>query len=130
MSAGAAASLLGKVALYTEFFNSRIGPVGHLLGDNADRGLATDTFGIRRDGVVTRAGIALRPGYVVTDARVEIAGSRVALLRARDVGIADARENSALALWRVAPPLRLVQPAQALSPTAACAAFRALPAYG
>ena len=127
---GAAASLLGKVALYTEFFNSRIGPVGHLLGDNADRGLATDTFGIRRDGVVTRAGIALRPGYVVTDARVEIAGSRVALLRARDVGIADARENSALALWRVAPPLRLVQPAQALSPTAACAAFPALPAYG
>jgi MFS family permease len=61
---GAAASLLGKVALYTEFFNSRIGPVGHLLADNADRGLATDTFGIRRDGVVTRAGIALRPGYV------------------------------------------------------------------
>ena len=58
---GAAGSLLGKVALYTEFFNSRIGPVGHLLGDNADRGLATDTFGIRRDGVVTRAGIAAPP---------------------------------------------------------------------
>ncbi len=120
---GTAESLLGDVALYTEYFNSRVGPVGHLLADNAERGLATDAFGIRRDGVVTRAGNPLRPGYVVTDARVEIAGSRVALLRARDVGIVSAREGSALALWRVTPPLRLVQPAQALSPAAACASF-------
>jgi hypothetical protein len=128
--AGTAGSLLGKLTLYTEYFNSRIGPVGHLLADNADRGLATDRFGIRRDGVVTLAGIALRPRYVVTDARVALAGARVALLHARDVGIAEAREHSALALWRVAPPLRLVRPGQALSPAAACAAFPALPAYG
>lgn len=127
---GTPESLLGKVAVYTEYFNSRIGPVGHLLADNPARGLATDAFAIRQDGVVARAGDPLRPGYVVTDARVGIAGTRLALLRASDVGIAGAREGSALALWRVSPPLRLVRPAQALSPAAACAPFPVSPAYG
>ena len=123
--AGTAESLVDKLTVYTEYFNSRIGPIGHLLADNPSRGLATDKLGVRPDGVVTRAGRPLRPGYVVTDARTEIAGSRLALLRARDVGITDAREGSALALWRVAPPLRLVRPAQVLAPAAACAPFPA-----
>ncbi len=120
-------SMLDKVTLYTEFFNSRIGPVGHLLADNPARGLATEPFGIRRDGVVTQAGKPLSPGYVVTDARVAIVGSRVAVLRARDVGIADARKGSALALWRVQPPLRLVRKGQALSPGFGCKPFPAWP---
>lgn len=122
---GTAPSQLGQLALYTEYFNSRIGPVGHLLADNSARGLATDSFDIRADGVVTSAGSPLTPAYVVTDARVGIAGSRVALLRARAVGVAGARQGSALALWRVTPPLRLTRPAQALAASAACAAFRA-----
>ncbi len=127
--AGTPRSLLGKLVLYTEYFNSRIGPVGHLLADNEARGLATDAFGIRRDGVVTHAGRPLPSEYVVTDARVGIAGARLAVLRARAVGIAGAREGSALALWRVEPPLRLVRPAQALSPAAACAPFPVSLAY-
>jgi hypothetical protein len=123
--AGTPESVLGTVTLYTEYFNSRIGPVGHLVADNAARRLATDAFAVRGNGVVTRAGIPLRSGYVVTDARVGIAGSRIALLAARDVGITGAPEGSALTLWRVAPPLRLLRPALALSPAAACAPFPA-----
>ncbi len=122
--AGTPESLVDKLTVYTEYFNSRIGRVGHLLADNSSRGLATDELGVQPDGVVTSAGRPLRPDYVVTDARVEIDGSRLALLRARDVGI-DAREGSALALWRVEPPLTLVRPAQVLAPTAACAPFPA-----
>ena len=118
-------SRLEQLTLYTEYFNSRVGPVGYLITDNAARHLSTDAFAVRRDGVVTRAGTPIRSGYVVTDARVGIVGSRVALLRARDVGLADAREGSALALWRAASPLRLAQPSQALSPSAACAPFPA-----
>ena len=120
---GTVGSRLEQLTLYTEYFNSRIGPVGYLITDNAARHLSTDAFAVRRDGVVTRAGTPIRSGYVVTDARVGIVGSRVALLRARDVGLADAREGSALALWRAASPLRLARPSQALSPSAACAPF-------
>ena len=123
--AGTVGSRLEQLTLYTEYFNSRIGPVGYLITDNAARHLSTDAFAVRRDGVVTRAGTPIRSGYVVTDARVGIVGSRVALLRARDVGLADAREGSALALWRAASPLRLARPLQALSPSAACAPFPA-----
>ena len=116
---------MDKVAVYTEYFNSRIGPVGHVLADNAARGLASEAFAVLPGGIVTGAGSPLRPGYVVTDARVEVAGSRVAVLRSRAVGITEARAGSALALWRVDPPLRLVKPAQAVSSTAACAPFPA-----
>ena len=125
MSAGDRESLLDKVAVYTEYFNSRIGPVGHLVADNPARGLASDAFDVAPEGIITNAGRPLRPGYVVTDARAEIAGSRVKLLHARDVGIGDARKDSALALWRVDPPLRLIQPEQALSTASACAPFPA-----
>jgi hypothetical protein len=111
------------VAVYTEYFNSRISRVGHLLGDNGARGLGTDTFALRPDGVVTSEGVPLRPESVVADARVDIVGSREALLYAREVGVSDAATGSALALWRVTPPLRLRNPTVALAPSAACAPF-------
>ena len=107
--AGSPRSGLAKMAVYTEFFNSRIDRVGHVRGDNGSRGLATDTFALRPDGVVTSMGVPLRPDFVVADARVGIVGSRIALLRAGDVAKTDATRGSALALWRVTPPLRLVQ---------------------
>ena len=103
---GTEASRLGKVALYTEFFNSRITRTGHLFGDNAARGIASADLAVQPDGTVTMGGTPLRPGFVVTDARVRVDGSRVALLRASDVGIEGAG-GAALALWRVDPPVRL-----------------------
>ena len=121
---GTVGSRLEQLTLYTEYFNSRVGPVGYLITDNAARhlyGRLRGAPGWRRDP----RGHPDRSGYVVTDARVGIVGLRVALLRARDVGLADAREGSALALWRAASPLRLARPLQALSPSAACAPFPA-----
>ena len=121
--AGTAESRLGKLAVYTEYFNSRVGSVGYLLADNRDRGLTSDHFRIRPDGVVTLAEDPLSPDYAIVDARVGIAGSRVALLEAGDVGLTEARRGSALALWRVHKPLRLLDPGRALAASAACAAF-------
>ncbi len=125
--AGTTESNLGKLAVYTEYFNSRADSVGHLLADNPDRGLASAELGIREDGVVTRRGTPLRPDYVVADVRVRIAGVRVALLPAQGVGLVDSRRGSALALWRTRKPLRLLNPVEALGAQAACAAFPAPP---
>ena len=121
--AGTPESMLDRVAVNTEYFNTRVGPVGHLLGDNAVRGLASESFAVRRDGVVTNQGKPLQPDYLIVDARVGIAGKRVARLRAVDVGLTDSRVDSALALWRAEKPLRLVGRGKALTADAACSPF-------
>jgi hypothetical protein len=119
--ATASPSSLPAMSLYTEYFNSRIDQVGHLLEDNAARGLASETFGLRPDGVVTSDGRPLRAAFAVTDARVELAGHRTAALSARAV-TAPHVDNGGLVLWRLQGPLRLLRPSQVLhpSPQTAC----------
>ena len=113
---GAAPSPLPTMSLYTEYFNARVDQVGHLLDDNAARGVVSETFGLRSDGVVTSGGRPLRPEYVVTDARIAIAGTRRAVLAAGAVGSEVGAAPGALALWRVQGALRLLRPAQVLHP--------------
>ena len=107
---------LGKMAVYTQLLNSQIARVGHVGGDNGSRGLASETFAIRPDGVVTSKGVPLRPDFVVTQAQVAIVGSRVASLPASDVAMGNESEGSALTLWRVTPPLQLAIPQTCSSP--------------
>jgi hypothetical protein len=116
--ADAAPSPLPTMALYTEYFNSQVDRVGHLLDDNAARGLTSETFGLRADGVVTSDGQPLRPEYAVTDARIEVAGLREAHLAARDVSPGPDAGTGGLTLWRLRGPLRLLRPAQVRRPSA------------
>jgi hypothetical protein len=104
-------SELAQMAVWSEFFSLRVNQAGHLLGDNPARGLDTTRLSLTRSGIVDGADGALQPRYVVTDARVPIVGSRVALLRAGDVFPHPAAAG-ALALWHVDPPLRLRRPSQ------------------
>lgn len=97
---------LERMALYTEFFNSRISRTGQLRGNNGARGLAAASLDLRTDGVVTDAGKPLRPAFVVADARIEIGGTRIAVLRGRDAG--QSTPDAALSLWRVRGALRIV----------------------
>jgi hypothetical protein len=87
---------IGKLAVYTEFFNSSVDTVGHLLDDNDARALGSDALELTADGVVTRDGVPLRPVLVVTDARAAVAGERLATL-------------DSLSLWRTSSPVRLVR---------------------
>ena len=115
--AAAPSSPLPKMAVYTEFFNSRVDRVGEVGGDNPARGLLSDALEVRPDGVIAKNGAPLRPRFVIADARLEFAGRRVAALRASDLMPAAGDAGYALALWRVTPPLRLAKPAQVLDPT-------------
>jgi Dolichyl-phosphate-mannose-protein mannosyltransferase len=112
---GTPTSPLATMSLYTEYFNARVDQVGHLLGDNAARGVASTPFALRPDGVVTSGGQPLRPEYLVTDARIAIAGTRLASLPAGKV-TPEPVAKGALTLWRVRSPLRLLQPAQVEHP--------------
>jgi hypothetical protein len=110
-------SPLPAMSLYTEYFNSRIDLVGHLLGDNSARGLASVQFALRRDGVVTVNGSAVRSEYAVTDGRLRVAGVRVSSLAAQAVTAGP--ETGNLTLWHLHGALRIVQPAEVLHPTIA-----------
>jgi hypothetical protein len=106
---------LAAMSLYTEYFNARVDQVGHLLDDNAARGVASTPFALLPDGVVTSGGQPLRPDYLVTDARIAIAGAQVASLPARAV-TPEPAAGEALTLWRVRVPLRFLRPAQVRNP--------------
>ena len=112
---GVTPSPLPKMSLYTEYFNARVDHVGHLLADNAARGVASTPYALGPKGAVTSAGRPLSPGYVVTDARLALAGTRLATLSANAV-MPGAPAGAGLALWRVSGPLRLTRPAQVLQP--------------
>ena len=109
-------SPLATMSLLTEFFNSRVEQVGYLLHDNPDRVLPSERFGILPNGVVTGNGRPLRPQFVVTDARIAIAGVRDASLSSEAVMPKHTASTAALTLWRVHGPLRLLRPTQALHP--------------
>ena len=111
-----AASPLPAMSLFTEYFNRRVDLVGHLLDEDAARGVSSEKFGLRADGVVTDGGRPLRPAYVVTDARLAILGTRVATLPARLVAPEPGAGSGGLALWRVQGVLRLHRPAQLRRP--------------
>jgi len=98
---------LERMSLYTEFFNGRVSRLGHLGEENPARGLPTERLELREDGVITTADVPLLAAFVVTDRRVELAGTKVAELRGRDVGELDSPE-AGLALWRVAGRVRVV----------------------
>ena len=98
---------LERMSLNTEFFNSRISRLGHLGEENSARGLPTEPLELRDDGVITSTGNPLRAAYVVTDQRFELAGTRVAVLRGRDVGESEVPQ-AGLALWRVAGTVRVL----------------------
>jgi hypothetical protein len=112
-----ATSPLPAMSLYTEYFNSRIDLVGHLLADNSSRGLASAQFALRQDGVVTDNGDEVNSGYAVTDGRLRVAGARIASLAAQ--AVTSEPETGSLTLWRLHGPLRLVQPSDVLHPSTA-----------
>ena len=114
-----ATSPLEDMSLYSEYFNSNIDLVGHLLADNAARGLASVQFALRADGVVTDGGKPVTSAYAVTDGRLRVAGVRVASLAAQAVTAGP--ETGNLTLWRLQGPLRLLQPSQVTKPSAAAA---------
>jgi hypothetical protein len=116
--ANAAPSPLPTMSLYTEYFNSQVDRVGHLLDDNAARGLGSEKFGLRPDGVVTSDGRPLRPEFAVTDARIEVAGVREAALPAQAVTPEPGLGTGGLALWRLQGAFRLLRPAQVRRPSA------------
>lgn len=102
---------LAAMSVDTEYFNSRVDRVGHLLADNPARGVATTPFGLLPDGVVTSGREPLRPEYLVTDARIDVAGTRLASLSAGAVA-PEPGASAALTLWRVRGTLRLLRPSQ------------------
>jgi hypothetical protein len=109
------ASPIPRMFVYTEYFNSRVRRFGHVYGDDAARGLATERFAIRGDGTVTSSGRGLRSRYVVTDARLEIVGRPAGSLPARRVVPSDhGVPRGRLTLWKVDGVVRLRRPAQAL----------------
>jgi hypothetical protein len=98
---------LGRVAVYTELFNSRVTEVGRIGADNPRRGLASTVFTLRADGTVLRDGAPLHSGYVVVDSRIRVEGARLAELRSSGVRV-DTNQQ-ALALWRTDGVVRLVR---------------------
>ena len=113
----AAPSPQRAMSVLTEYFNARVTGVGHLLDDNSFRGVASTPFRLSSDGIVTSGGRPLRPGYVVTDARLALAGTRLAELPSRAVAPEPRASPGALALWRIPGPLRLLRPVQVLRPS-------------
>ena len=109
-------SPLGAMFVNTEYFNTTVDRFGHLNGDDPDRGLGTEPFGLRADRVVTSRGQPLQSEFVVTSVRVSLVGSRRAVLPARSV--MPHPSGGALALWRVDGPVRLLKP---LSRASGCA---------
>ena len=98
---------LGRVAVYTELFNTRVSEVGRIGADNPRRGLASTVFTLRADGTALRDGVPLHARYVVVDSRVRVEGTRLAVLRSSEVRV-DAN-HQALALWRTGGVVRLVR---------------------
>jgi hypothetical protein len=98
---------LGKVAVYTELFNSRVTEVGRIGADNPRRGLASTVFTLRGDGTVLRDEVPFHSRYVVVDSRVRVEGARIAVLRSFDVRVDT--KHQGLALWRTDGVVRLVR---------------------
>jgi hypothetical protein len=97
---GHPSSGLAKMAVYTELFNSHVSKVGRIGADNPERGLASTVFTLRRDGTVLRDSLPFHSRYVVVDSRVQVSGTRIAVLKPAAVGGEAATNRDALVLWR------------------------------
>jgi hypothetical protein len=62
--------------------------------------LASTVFTLRADGTVLRDGVPLQSRYVVVDNRVQVRGTRIAVLTPADVGEKTVTNHEALVLWR------------------------------
>jgi hypothetical protein len=111
-SPATATDMLAHMAVYTELFNSRVGAVAHVGGENPVRSVASVSGHIGNDGTIVREdGGPLRARYVVASAGVRLRGRRVATLRARDVKASRPVSNEALALWSTDGTIRVLTPA-------------------
>jgi len=100
-----------QLAVWTEFFNTRIDHVVQLFGTNAQRYAASPTITLSADGILRQHGSALAPRYVVIDSRVPIEGRRLARLSVDSVRTAwEGHPTGALTLWEAAQPLQVVEP--------------------
>jgi hypothetical protein len=102
----------GRMAVYTELFNSRITDVGHIGIENRSRGLASTALNLGADGTVLRGSAPFHSRYVVVDSRIRVSGRRVALLKPADVGEQSSTDQDALALWRTDSAVRLLDTGQ------------------
>jgi hypothetical protein len=103
------ASEQSNLTLWTEWFNTHLGPVEYVTGADPADGLPPPTqLTIGRGGTMSADGRPYRPRYVVLDSRQPIVGRR---LKRFDLAAVTGRHEGAgasLTLWRVAPPLRFM----------------------
>ncbi|HSC92979.1 MAG TPA: hypothetical protein VLB86_15100 [Gaiellaceae bacterium] len=95
------------LALWTEFFNTRVDRVAHVYGPIVRDGLASPELRVAAQGGILHGadGRTLARDYVVVDSRQPIAGERLARFDLGDH--LPYGEGASLTLWRAERPLRL-----------------------
>jgi hypothetical protein len=104
-------------AVLTEFFNTRVDRVFHLLQDVERDNLASPALTVGPGGVVLESGRPFAPGYAVLDSRQPVVGKRLGRLDLASLQT-QFQDGASLTLWKVDPPLRFLRHAQPLPPRA------------
>jgi hypothetical protein len=103
-----------KFVVWTEFFNTAVGPVEHVYDDVRSSGLSSPKLGFGTGGLVVKDGQPYAPRYVVMDSRQPIVGERLARFDLASLG-SPHQDGASLTLWAVDPPLRVLPHAQPLA---------------
>jgi hypothetical protein len=97
----------------TEFFNTSVTSVMNVWGQIVHDGLLSREITFGSDGSLRDGGEVVPTRYLVTDSRLIFAGTPLARLDLRTVGVPwQPRPTGSLTLWEVREPARLTDPLQ------------------
>ena len=98
-----------RLVVWTEYFNTRVGPVKWLYQPNAFDGVASEQLSVAEGGLILDSTGPFAPEYVVIDSRQRVTGDPVARFYLTTIGDPLLRNGASLTLWRVDPPLRIFE---------------------
>jgi len=103
--AAAASAEEQDLAVWTEFFNTRIDAVAHVYEPNPRDGLASRELTVGHGGLILDKGKPFQPTYLVIDSRQPIVGTRLHRFDLSTIH-SQYQNGASMTLWRVDPPLR------------------------
>jgi hypothetical protein len=106
-----------EAVVWSEFFNTSVDRIYHVLGPVGDDGLASPELQIAADGTLLLEGTPLHVRYAALDSRVRIHGTKFAQLDLAELLGFSFDGPGQLSLWEADGPLRLVSPAPLLHGT-------------
>jgi hypothetical protein len=105
------------LVVWTEFFNTRVDRVFHVLEQVERDNLDSPQLSVGPGGVVLLGGRPFAPRYAVLDSRQPVVGKPLARFDLPALGTSY-QAGASLTLWDVDPPLRFLVHAQPLPPRA------------